>query len=256
MHEPPRRLFARAALTIVGFWWAATGLIVALQRSGVEWLLALACVVAAAAGAALVWRTRADDAPRAVRLAFVGSALLWAAHQASFYGGWLVGPAPAAGASPPARSLALAIEAIHATSYSDLAALLLLLGAWLLSRRAAHATALHALLAFWTLHQLARLCLFAGVVNPATRFLPERLQYLSRYFGPTENSAFLVAVAVGLALGTAWLVSGAVREPRVAVRERRALLAVLVGLATLEHVLLATTFTVPLWEVFLWVRGR
>lgn len=254
-HERPRRLFARAALTVVGFWWLATGLIVALQRVGVEWLLGAACAVAAVAGAVLAWRARTEATPASVRASFVGAALLWAAHQASFYGGWLVGPAPATGAAPPARSLALALEAMHATWYSDAVALLLLGGAALLARRAAHATVLWSLVAFWTMHQLARLCLFAGVVNPATRFLPDRLQYLARYFGPAENSAFLVAVAVALALVTARLVSDAVREPRVAVRERHALLAVLSGLATLEHVLLATTFTVPLWELFLWIRG-
>lgn len=254
--ERPGALLLRAACVVAGFWWMATGLVVALQRSGAEPAMAGACVVAGLVGAWLVARQASSAMPRAVRLSFVGSALLWAALQGAFYAGWLVGPRPAGASAEAARSLSLALDALHATWHADAAALLLLAAVAVVTRRAAHPTALHALLAFWAVHQLARLCLFAGVANPATRFLPEELRYLAQYFGPARNSLLLAVATVLVAAAAARLTRAAIRSRDATDRERVALLAVLAALGTLELLFLAVPVTVPLWEVFLRLRGQ
>jgi putative photosynthetic complex assembly protein 2 len=257
--RPPRHartLFRRAAIVVVGFWWLSTGLVVALQRTGAEAAMATACIAAACGGAWLVVRAAGRVTAQAVRMSFVGAALLWAALQAAFYAGWIVGPMPLDGPTPAPRTIALALDALRTTSHADAAALLLIAGVALASRRAAQPTALHALLAFWATHQLARLCLFLGVANPATRFLPEGLRYLARYFGPSRNS-LLLFLLTALVAAVAWrLGRSAVRASAECARERLALLAVLAVLGVLELLFLAMPVAVPLWDVFLRVRGQ
>lgn len=254
--ERARTLFLRAACVVTGFWWMATGLVVALQRTGAEPVMGAACAAAALVGAWLVARTSMSATPRGVRLSFVGSALLWASLQGAFYAGWLVGPAPMDASGATARSLALALEALHATWHADAAALLLIGGVAVALRRAAQPTALHVLVAFWSVHQVARLCLFAGVANPATRFLPEELRYLAQYFGAPRNSPLLGLALLVVAAAAMRLMRAGARAGDPPRRERLALLAVLAALGAVELLFLAMPVTVPLWELFLRLRGQ
>jgi len=241
---------------VAGFWWLATGLVVALQRDGPT--RAAAAVIAtalAALGAKLLWDARAVTTPRGARLSFVGGALLWAWVAVSFYGGWVVGPAPATILPAGGPSWALAAAAMRATAYNDALSLAVLFGAAAITRAGANRVGLWALALFWGAHQLAKLNVFFGVPNPGVRFLPEHLAFLEAFFGPRRLLVLLPLTVVALAALTVWLGVRAWRAPTPFRRHAAALLMVLAALAALEHALLATTFDVPLWELFLRARG-
>jgi putative photosynthetic complex assembly protein 2 len=252
--------FARALLIVIAFWWLATGLIVAQQRDGVtRALAALASVVLAVVGIRLASRARGDETAGGATRSFLGGALLWAWAQVAFYGGWMVGPATVmpAGRAP---TWALALAAVQSTAYAEIAAAAALVAAILATRvdgaaEATNRTAVWTVVAFWVTHETAKLNVFLGVANPGSRFLPGRLAFLRGFFGPPTNSPLLVLTVVALAWATGWLCVRAWRATRPFEAQRAALLATLVGLATLEHALLALPADVPLWDVFLRARG-
>jgi len=244
---------------VLAFWWGATGLLIALQRSAGSRAAALG--LAAAAGVGGYWllgRVRARQDESAAVQSFLGGALLWTCVQGAFYGGWVVGLAPQAATDAPV--LVRALDAILATGYSALLTAALLAGAVALTRGAPNRLGLTTFVAFWTVHELAKLNVFLGVVNPGAQYLPDYLAHLQRYFGPARNSALLpLSVAVLLAW-TGWLVRDAVRA-RVpghlvgAHRVARALLAMVVLLAAFEHALLGTPRQLGWWDAFLALRG-
>jgi putative photosynthetic complex assembly protein 2 len=249
----------RALLLVLAFWWGATGLLIALQRSAGSRAAALA--LAAAAGAGGYWllaRARARQDERGAVQSFLGGALLWTCVQGAFYGGWVVGLGPQAPTDAPV--LVRAVDAILATSYSALLTAALLAGAVALTRGAPNRLGLTTFLAFWAVHELAKLNVFLGVVNPGAQYLPDYLAHLQRYFGPARNSALLPLSVVALLAWTGWLVRDAVRARvpghRVgAHRVARALLAMVVLLAAFEHALLGTPRQLGWWDAFLALRG-
>jgi len=274
--EPTRAMLgrlARALGIVIAFWWLATGLIVAQQRDGVtRALAALGSVGLALVGIRLAHRARHDATAGGATRSFLGGALLWAWAQVAFYGGWMVGPVTALpGGQAP--TWALAVAAVRSTAYAEVAAAFALAAAILATRdeppagasrglegsvapgEATNRTAIWTVLAFWITHETAKLNVFLGVANPGSRFLPDRLAFLRAFFGPPANSPLLVVTVVALAWATGWLCVRAWRATRPFDAQRAALLATLVGLATLEHALLALPADVPLWDVFLRARG-
>lgn len=257
----PRRTDERAGLAasiglLLAFWWLATGLIVALQRSvPIATVSLLAVTMLAAAGAWMLRASRDDTGRGGARRAMLGGALLWGWVAATFYGGWIVGPGPTAPVAEGGPTLALALQALAAMAHHEAAALGVIALAWWATRGSPNRVGLQVLLVFWSLHQLARLNVFLGVVNPASRFLPESLLWLSDFFGPQSNSPLLFVSIVALALlaaVVAWRVRGA-RDPASA--HGRALISALLALGALEHLLLATRWDSPFWDVFLRLRG-
>ncbi len=247
------RMLRRAALRVVGFWWLATGLIVATQRDGITRALALVGATALAlAGARLAWRSRDDTSPRGAQLGFLAGAFLWIWVSTTFYGGWLVGPElpiPAsAGPSAP-----LAVLAIAATAWNEVAAALAF--AYTVAVHGRNPMPMYTLGAFWAADQLAKLNVFLGVANPGTHFLPDALAFLVAFFGPQRNSPLLPASVVVLAALSATLLVRAVRGRAPFAREGNALLAALLALAALEHLLLGLPLQLPLWDPFLRARG-
>lgn len=247
------RALGHAALRVIGFWWLATGLIVAIQRDGATRIVGLAVATAlAGAGLRWLWRSRDEATPRGAQLAFIGGAFLWIWVQTAFYGGWLVGPAMSvpvsAGPTPQ-----LALQAIAATSYNLVASALAFGVAY--AMHGANPVGWQTLAAFWGADQLAKLNVFLGVANPGTHFLPDRLAFLIGYFGPQRNSLLLPVSVLLLAGLASWLYRRAVRTNDAYAREGNALLAALLALAALEHVLLGLVIQVPLWDPFLRARG-
>jgi putative photosynthetic complex assembly protein 2 len=108
---------------------------------------------------------------------------------------------------------------------------------------------------FWAVHELAKLNVFLGVVNPGTQFLPDYLAHLRVYFGPTENSALLLPSVLALVALALWCGLRARRSRVPAVRVGAALLAVVVLLAAFEHALLGTPRDLGWWNLFLSIRG-
>jgi len=250
-----KQMIWRGIAQVVLFWWVATGLIIAMQRSGPT--RALALVVATALAVFGFWEMRTsanDDSALGARRSFLGGAFLWGWISVTFYGGYLTGfHTDALGIAAPSWSLVL--PAIRATLLSDVAALLLMGGTALLLRGDRNKTGLWGLFIFWAVQQVAKLNVFLGVENPAGNFLPPQLAYLRQFFGPLENSAFLtvsIVVLLALTLFEGWRVRGAGSEGK---RQAGVLYATILGLAVFEIVILGMPLESTPWDSFLRARG-
>jgi len=244
----------RSAALVVLFWWAATGLTLAMQHGDAARMVSLLATTALAAlGMTLVAATRDTRTPGAAQGAFIGAALLWWWTATLFYSGWGVDAAVVAPAGPP-RSLALALQAIRATWRPDMVGVAIIAAVATLVWRRPNRVALGVLLAFWGTLQAAKLNVFAGVRHPGTELLPQRLAGLASFFGPPRNSLLLPITIVGLAGLTLWLGRRAARDGDPFVRSASALTAVLLALAVVEHAALGVDASLPLWDLFLRLR--
>jgi putative photosynthetic complex assembly protein 2 len=249
------RPVGKGVLAAVGTWWFFTGLVVALQRNA--WTRLGAWVLATGLAwwsTRLIHRLRNEVTPSAARRTFVAVTLIWTWVQVGLYGGWIVGPslgAPVAGTP----ALSLASRAILSLAWHEGTCVVLIAALWWMLRGTPNRLAAHALLTYWSVLQVAKLLIFLGVANPGARFLPSHLQFLLAYYGPAENTPWLpVAVfgAIGATLVVGfrgWLAT----TPFL--RQSRALLAVVLGLAAVEYALLGWRTDAPLWDVFLNARG-
>lgn len=255
--ETAARVVLRSLVVVVAFWWTATGVIFALERSALTRLLGLLLATGLAAwGAHTLVRERDDASPRGVRRSFLGGAFLWTWVQVAFYGGWLVGPASRMVPVPAeAPSWSLAVRAVLAMFWYQLAMLAVLAGAGVASARHRNRIGWWSLLLFWITHQAACLNIFLGVENPGRGFFPERLAYLESYFGPARTSWWLPASVAMLLAFTLRAVVHGLRDATPARRQAMLLLAVLGTLGVFELSVLAVPATLPLWEAFLALRG-
>lgn len=252
--EGTRALAGRAVGVVVGFWWLATGLIIAMQRSGPTRVLALlASTLLLCAGYWVQWRRAAETSAEAARRSFLGGALVWGWVSVTFYGGWIVGFVP--DRAPPAPSWDAAWLAIRATLFSDLTALACMALAFALVRRAPNRAGAHALLAFWAMQQVAKLAVFFGVRNPAGNFLPVHLAHLRQFFGPSENAWFLFAGMGVFTVGGVWSLRRAAATATSGARQEAAMLAVLFALAVLELAILGVRLDPGFWDPFLAMRA-
>jgi putative photosynthetic complex assembly protein 2 len=245
----------RAVGLVIAFWWVATGVIIALQRSESTRIIGIIiATVLALVGVMEMHAVRDDETPSGVRRGFLGGAMLWAWVSAAFYGGFLTGIHPVV-AVPTAPAWGAVLPAISATLVNDAATLVLLIIGAFMAQGARNRTGLSALLLFWGVQQVAKLNVFFGVANPAANFLPPHLSYLRQFFGPEVNSPFL-AVSLGVvAVATAWAARRARRAPTAGRREAAALYATILGLAVLELAVLGVRLESTPWDSFLRARG-
>lgn len=192
-HSRDRWISALQAVgLVVVFWWLVTGLLFGLPAS-VEGRRAAAIVASLLGGSALALAIliRQDRSPRAAWLGFLAGGTLWAWAQAALYGGWLVGPG-ASGAPFPDNRWAVAVEALRETSWSETAALGVLVLSAVLAIGARNKVAFGTVALLWGAHQVARINVFLGVANASPGLLPDHLQFMTRFFGPPENTPFLL----------------------------------------------------------------
>ncbi|MEO7359293.1 MAG: DUF3623 family protein [Gemmatimonadaceae bacterium] len=234
---------------VVGFWWAATGVTLAMQRSEfTSTASVITATVFAMVGCLLIVNSRSETTVRSARLAFLGSALVWWWCSTLFYAG--VGIQIADNIPTGPRTLALAFQAIEATVRPDLLGVFALILLAALVWRKPNSTAFWTLLVFFGSLQTAKLNVFMGVRNSGVDWLPEHLVGLSQFFGPPQNSALLPVTIAGLA--ACFLVTAVMsRAATGAFRKHMlAMLSFLLGLALLEHVFLGVNLTLPLWDIF------
>jgi putative photosynthetic complex assembly protein 2 len=255
--ETSLRVALRSLMVVVCFWWSATGIIFALERSPTTRLLGLVLASALAVwGAWLLYLERDHGTASGARRTFLGAAFLWTWVQVAFYGGWLVGPAALMVPVPAeAPSWGLAVRAVLAMFWYQLAMLAVLAITGILTARRANRAGWWALILFWVTHQAASINIFLGVENPGRGFFPEPLTYLESYFGPTRNSWVLpVSVALLLAF-TLRTMLHALRDRSPLRRQGMMLLSVLGVLGVLELAVLGMPVSLPLWDAFLALRG-
>jgi putative photosynthetic complex assembly protein 2 len=245
----------KGTLTVVGFWWLVTGIVVALQRN--EWtrLIAWAVSTAVAIYATHVIHVQRDvRTPASARRTFLAATAIWMWVNVALYGGWIVGPSTTASSAHTA-TIGFAFQAIWSLLWHELLCVLLLIIAWLHVRNSPNRMSVIVLASFWLVLQVAKLNIFLGVANPGARFLPPHLEFLLTYYGPAVNSGWL-AVSFFAAMGSAmWLWWTGWQAQDSFVRQSRTLLAMLIALAAVEYALLGVRTDAPLWEVFLKARG-
>ncbi|MEI6738908.1 MAG: DUF3623 family protein [Gemmatimonadaceae bacterium] len=255
--EMPARVLVRSLLVVVLYWWGATGTIFALERGIATRSLGFAAAtVLACWGAWLLHAERDLESPSAVRRGFLGAAFLWTWVQVAFYGGWLVGPS-AWGVPIPAEppSWSLAVRAIGAMLWYQLAMLGVLAVAGVLVARRANRIGWWALITFWVSHQVASIAIFLGVENPGRGFFPDPITFLESYFGPQRNAWWLAFSVAGLLAFTLRSAVHALRDATPMRRQAMMLLTVLGGLGVLELAVLGTPVNLVLWDWFLALRG-
>lgn len=246
---------ARAVGLVILFWWAATGVIIAMQANAATRFAGLiVATVLAVVGIAELRAVRDDVSASGVRRAFLGGAMLWAWVSASFYGGYITGIHPV-GLVPAAPSWGAVWPAIAATLVNDAATLLLLIGGFVMDRDAKNRTGIWTLALFWGVQQVAKLNVFFGVENPAANFLPPHLTYLRQFFGPPVNSPFLLVSTAGVAAAMIWMAVAARRGRSEGSREAATIYATILGLAVLELIVLGVTLESTPWDSFLRARG-
>lgn len=253
--ESSWQLWRRGIALVVVFWWVATGLIIAMQRSGAT---RGAAFVLATGLAMLGWReirvSRDDHSALGVRRSFLGGALLWGWISVLFYGGLLTGIVPGA-AVAAAPSWAAVPPAIGATLWSDLGCIALMLATVVGTRGAVNRTGMWALVIFWAVQQVAKLNVFFGVENPAANFLPPHLSYLAQFFGPPVNSLFLALSIAAVSVSTLFVAWRGRAATENGDRQAMVLYATILALAVLELMVLGIPLESTPWDSFLKVRG-
>jgi putative photosynthetic complex assembly protein 2 len=237
-------------LAAILLWWASTGAILyldGLPRRTFKWSMA------AIAGAGLVallaialWR--GDTSSRGAYVAFIAGLALWSVPTAAFYFGAVTGPrrTPMMG---DLQGLARFRAAVETVLYNEVLSALGALVLVLLLADAANQLALWTYLVLWAMHVSGKLNMYFGVPNLSEEFLPPHLAYLATYMRKRPmNLLFPISVSLSTAatLAFATLAYQAPAGSHMAVG--MTLLAVLSGLAVLEHWLLV----LPLSPMALW----
>jgi len=240
---------------VVLFWWLVTGLLFGLPASS-DGRRAAAIVASLLGGSALALAIliRQDRSPRAAWLGFLAGGTLWAWAQAALYGGWLVGPGSSGTPIPDGR-WAVALEAVRETSWSEAAALGVLLLSAALAVGARNKVVLGTVALLWGAHQVARINVFLGVANASPGLLPDHLQFMTRFFGPPENTPFLGVSVVFWVVTTFLLIRAGWRTQDRFTRRSAMVFGVLAGLAALEHLFLGLSARLALWDFFLRSRS-
>lgn len=235
-------------------WWLGTGVILWLVRrkaSSFRWslVLATAMLVIGIWGAAHSMKTAGSAS---AYLAFASVILMWSWHELAFLTGWLAGPRRQA-LQPGARGLPRLVQSIQAIAYHEVALLANFALLWVLQAGQPNHVALCTFALLWCMRLSAKLNLFLGVPQTGAQYLPAHLTYLGSYFktAPVTGFFFLTLAASALTLG--WLV-WEVKDGAVAATTGWVLLATLLGLAIVEHVLMA--FPLSIEKLWGWAMGQ
>lgn len=226
-------------LAAVGYaivlWWVSTGAIIVMYRRPAWTYDATfgAYTVVAAVSAVLLFVLRQRTDMLAVYASFSAGTLLWGWNLASYYTGLISGPkraAPRAVLTDAERFTgAIAASAYH-ESVSIGLVILSVWGSW----GAANLAGFGCVILFYSLHMLAKLAIYFGVMNFSGAWLPDHLRYITTFFGPPRFHWFSVC-AVGLSvIATVWCIIGLQNSLTAAAITTHAFWALLCGAAVLE----------------------
>lgn len=235
-------------------WWLGTGAIlwlVRLKASSFRWslLLASAALVLGLIGAAHSMRSTGAFS---AYLAFASVILMWSWHELAFLTGWLTGPRRIA-LEPGARGTRRLLQSVQAVAYHELALLLNFAVLWALQMGEPNHVALCTYALLWCMRVSAKFNLFLGVPQTGAQYLPAHLSYLASYFKRAAVTPFFFLTLTGSALTLVWLI-GQVHTGLVTATTGWVLLATLLGLAIVEHVLMA--FPLSIEKLWGWAMGR
>ena len=196
--------YATPFLATVGLWWFSTGLILLLDSqdrrtyaatmAGATGLLALALwLIAATAG---------EITAGSAYVAFACGLVVWGWQLLGFYTGFVTGPnkTPCA---PGASARSRFVQAVGASVYHELFALLGGVALFVLTYGQPNKVALWTYVILWVMHASAKLNMFLGVPNLGAEMLPDHLAFLTSFMARKRmNALFPVSIAAGTAVST------------------------------------------------------
>jgi putative photosynthetic complex assembly protein 2 len=243
-----------AALFALLCWWFGTGAILWLvRRPAASFRTSLLVCSVLLVGS--LWTTYLSMQSQTVGnayLAFASVIVMWAWHELAFLTGWLTGPRRVP-LQPGVRGWTRFVQSTQVVIWHELA-LLLNFGVllWLQQGQTSH-VALCTFAVLWCMRFSAKMNLFFGVPEVGEQYLPRHLAYLGSYFRKGRLSAFFyVSVAAAMAIW-AWIVWEVV-SGEVAVSTGWVLLASLLGLAIVEHLIMA--FPAPMQKLWGWAMSH
>lgn len=237
-------------LAAIGLWWISTGAIFWLvRRPERAFGPALAIGLAPALGAAVVLAFAARE-PTVVGayLGFGAALVIWAWHEAAFLTGHATGPRRTP-CPPDASGWTRFRAAVETLIWHELALAATAVVVVALTWGAPDQTGALTFLLLLVLRLSTKLNLYAGVPNPPSGLLPERLAHLGSYFRRRPLDTPLLLSTAGAGALAVWLAVAALGAP-IGGREQTglALLAALAALGFVEHLFLAA----PSPERLLW----
>jgi putative photosynthetic complex assembly protein 2 len=235
-------------------WWFGTGAILWLvrrPRESFRWSMGVLSVLLVIS----LWTTSIsmrDHTVGSAYLAFASVIVMWSWHEMAFLTGWLTGPRRVPLQSG-ARGWTRFTQSVQSILWHELALLAnfgLLL--WMQQGQAGH-VAICTFALLWCMRFSAKMNLFFGVPETGEQYLPRHLVYLASYFrrGPV-TAFFYLAVGLSCAVWT-WMV-WQVSSGAAAISTGWVLLAALLGLAIVEHVIMA--FPTPMQKLWGWAMQQ
>ncbi len=245
---------AAPALFALLCWWFGTGAILWLVRRPPA-AFRRSLLVCSALLVLSLWTTQLSMQVQTVANAYLGFAsviVMWAWHELAFLTGWLTGPRRVT-LAPGAQGWERFRQSTGVVIWHELA-LLLNFGVLLAMQQGQPGhVALCTFAVLWCMRFSAKLNLFFGVPEVGEQYLPRHLAYLGSYFRKGRLSAFFylsVAASMGVWAWIVWeVVSG-----EVVVSTGWVLLASLLGLAVVEHLMMA--FPTPMQKLWGWAMSR
>ncbi|MCU0925178.1 MAG: putative photosynthetic complex assembly protein PuhE [Hydrogenophaga sp.] len=245
---------AAPALFALLCWWFGTGAILWLVRrpsasfrTSLVWCTGLLALS--------LWTIQLSMQAQTVGnayLGFVSVIAMWAWHEVAFLTGWLTGPRRVP-LDPGARGWQRFTQSTQVVIWHELALLLnfaVLL--WMQQGQPSH-VALCTFAILWCMRFSAKLNLFFGVPQVGEQYLPRHLAYLGSYFKKGRLSAFFYLSVAASCTVWAWIVWELV-SGRVTASTGGILLASLLGLAIVEHLIMA--FPTPMQKLWGWAMSR
>jgi putative photosynthetic complex assembly protein 2 len=235
-------------------WWLGTGAIlwlVRLKASSFRWslLAATLVLVLGLVGSGYSMRSAGSDS---AYLAFASVILMWSWHELAFLTGWLTGPRRVA-LQVGAQGSQRLVQSVQAVAYHEVALLLNFAVLWVMQSGQPNHVALCTFALLWCMRLSAKLNLFLGVPQTGAQYLPTHLSYLASYFKRGPVTRFFFGTLAASALTLVWLI-WEVRTGAVTATTGWVLLATLLGLAIVEHVLMA--FPLSIEKLWGWAMNR
>lgn len=242
-------VIAPALLFALLLWFAGTGSIlvaVGLPRRALAGVMAASMPLLAGAVIAFDWAA-AQEGMTGVYVGFAAAIAIWGWHEFAFLTGAITGPRRRP-CPPSARGWERFRLAVLALAWHELAllvtALLLLALTWLDPNQ----VGLWTFLVLLAARVSAKLNLFLGVPNIAEELIPESLAHLKSYFSNRPMNLLFPISITALTFATGCWAERAIAAETEAGAAGFALLAMLTGLALIEHWLLV----LPLRDAALW----
>lgn len=229
--------FVAPAVFATFLWWFSTGVIFYLNARAPRtfgWSMLGASVVL---GAALygIWRSAPMEGPAGAYLAFSCGVLIWGWHTMSYYMGVVTGPRRSP-CPTDCRGWRHFLHAVETSIYHELAIIATVALLAVLTWGEPNRFGLWTFLVLWSMHVSAKLNVFLGVRNLNKEFIPDRLQYLTRFFRRRSmNLLFPFSVTIGTLVAFRLAGSAAATDATGFEAIGYTLLATLMALAVIEH---------------------